>query len=94
MQRPRQGVDLPRPRAERTREWFGLRHRRGTGLRWVVRPDGHRAVSQPGRGDGMPLYSLRAPESEEFFSAAWSALLSRAEEEGPRDRIPLPAPPA
>ncbi|NUS16080.1 MAG: hypothetical protein HOY69_32555 [Streptomyces sp.] len=77
------GGDAPRRPARvrsETREWFDLRDLRGTGLRWVVRPDGHRAVAQPDGGDGMPLYSLRAPEAEEFPFAAWSALLSRAED--------------
>ncbi|QIQ04325.1 hypothetical protein [Streptomyces liangshanensis] len=60
-----------------TRDWFDLRDLRSTGIEWRTRPDGHRAVTQHDR-DGLPLYSLREPESKEFPFAAWSALLARA----------------
>ncbi|MDX3075518.1 hypothetical protein [Streptomyces sp. MI02-7b] len=63
-------------RAE-TREWFDLRNLRGTGLVWTTRADGYDAVGQDGT-DGLPLYSLRTPSSEEFPFAAWSALLTFA----------------
>lgn len=62
-----------------TRAWFELRNLAGTGLAWSTRPDGHDAVDQLGT-DGLPLYSLRTPDSEEFPFAAWSALLTRARE--------------
>ncbi|MFE3515066.1 hypothetical protein [Streptomyces sp. NPDC059166] len=65
-------------RAE-TRDWFDLRDLRGTGVVWTSRTDGHRAVDQHG-DDGLPLYSLRAPDSEDFPFAAWSALLAHARE--------------
>jgi hypothetical protein len=62
-----------------TRDWFDLRDLRGTGIKWVTRSDACRAVTQHDR-DGMPLYSLREPESDEFPFAAWSGLLVRARE--------------
>lgn len=64
---------------EETRDWFDLRDLRGTGIEWTVRPDGCRAVTQHDR-DGMPLYSLREPASDDFPFAAWSRLLVRAAE--------------
>ncbi|MFI8183338.1 hypothetical protein OG539_02410 [Actinacidiphila glaucinigra] len=67
-----------RPRPE-TRAWSDLRNLAGTGLEWSVRPDGHDAVDQRGT-DGLPLYSMRTPDSQEFPFAAWSALLTRARE--------------
>ncbi|MFK0114177.1 hypothetical protein [Streptomyces sp. NPDC091217] len=69
-------------RAE-TRDWFDLRDLRGTGVAWTSRADGQRAVDQyrdDHRGDGLPLYSLRAPDSEDFPFAGWSALLAQARE--------------
>ncbi|GGJ69856.1 hypothetical protein [Streptomyces brasiliensis] len=65
-------------RAE-TRDGFDLRDLRGTGVAWTSRADGHRAIDQH-RGDGLPLYSLRAPDSEDFPFAEWSALLAQARE--------------
>ncbi|MFR9798165.1 hypothetical protein ACL02U_20015 [Streptomyces sp. MS06] len=65
-------------RAE-TRDWFDLRDLRGTGVVWSSRADGHRAVDQH-RDDGLPLYSLRVPDSEDFPFVEWSALLAQARE--------------
>ncbi|MET9388209.1 hypothetical protein ABZY09_46395 [Streptomyces sp. NPDC002928] len=77
------GPTLPAPGTagarEETRDWFDLRDLRGTGIEWTTRADGHRAVVQHDR-DGMPLYSLRDPESDDFPFAAWSKLLARAAE--------------
>ncbi|WP_351237109.1 hypothetical protein [Streptomyces sp. NPDC002133] len=64
---------------EETRDWFDLRDLRGTGIEWTVRPEGCRAVTQHDR-DGMPLYSLREPASDDFPFAAWSRPLVRAAE--------------
>nr|BFE32315.1 hypothetical protein GCM10010200_045660 [Actinomadura rugatobispora] len=62
-----------------TREWYELRDLRGTGLLWTTRPDGHPAVDQPlDISIERPLYSLRAPDSDDFPFAAWAALLDRA----------------
>ncbi|MFC7219472.1 hypothetical protein ACFQLX_15015 [Streptomyces polyrhachis] len=60
-----------------TRDWFDLRDLRGTGIEWATRADGCRTVTQHD-DDGMPLYSLREPESDEFPFTAWSGLLARA----------------
>lgn len=65
-------------RAE-TRDWFDLRDLRGTGIAWTSRADGHPAVGQH-RDDGLPLYSLRTPDSADFPFAEWSALLAQARE--------------
>jgi len=62
-----------------TRDWYELRDLSGTGLRWT--DEGRRsAVSQPDDLTIMrPLYTLRAPGSDEFPFAEWEALLVRAE---------------
>ncbi|QXE36417.1 hypothetical protein KQY30_21420 [Streptomyces sp. GMY02] len=62
-----------------TRDWFDLRDLRGTGIEWTPRSDGCQAVTQHDP-DGMPLYSLREPESAEFPFATWSEMLARATE--------------
>ncbi|WP_329572991.1 hypothetical protein [Streptomyces sp. NBC_01361] len=84
LMRPGDGEGEGGVRAE-TRDWFELRDLRGTGVVWTSRADGHRAVDQHS-DDGLPLYSLRAPDSEDFPFAAWSALLAHA-----RERMGAPA---
>ncbi|WP_329622906.1 hypothetical protein OG357_22850 [Streptomyces sp. NBC_01255] len=62
-----------------TSDWLDLRDLRDAGIEWTTRPEGCRAVTQRA-DDAMPLYSLRAPDADDFPFAIWSRLLARATE--------------